>query len=311
MPLATHAQTGIPPRRIAWLVPGTRDVMSPLIETFRAQLRGLGYVEGQRDVTIDVRWTDGNAEKLSMFAAELVASKPAVIATAGSGALKVLKSLTRSVPVVFATAVEPVEQGFVESLRRPGGNITGITLSDQVPGKLAELIKETIPRAARIAVLAHDADPASGLAVKEIQRPAVALKLELRVVDVKGADGLESAFAEIGGHRPDALYVATIPLFQVLRSRLAELATKARLPLFSSRLEQTEVGGLMSYANDVHENYRRAAVLVDKILKGANPAELPVEQPDRFHLVINLKTAKALGLTIPQSILLRADRVIE
>jgi putative tryptophan/tyrosine transport system substrate-binding protein len=304
------SQSPRPLRRIGWLVSGNQEAYGPLIQSFRTRLTELGYVDG-RDIEFEFRWTDGTPEKLQELAEALVRLNPAVIVTAGSAATKVLQNATQTIPVVFATAIDPVKQKLVASLRRPGGNITGLVNNEQTQNKAAELVRESIPKASTVSILTHEADPASPLSLSAVERPLRALKLEPRNVSVRDHDDLARAFVEVAGQKPDALFVLNLSLFQVLRSNIAELAFKHRLPVFSTRTEQTVAGGLMSYSHDTHVNYRRAAALVDKILKGAKPADLPVEQPDRFKLTVNLKTARILGLTVPKSLLVRADRLIE
>ncbi|MBI3371499.1 MAG: ABC transporter substrate-binding protein [Betaproteobacteria bacterium] len=307
-PLAAKAQPPTAPRRIGWLI-SSRKQYGPMIEAFTAKMKELGSIEG-RDFVFEMRESEGRVDKLPALARELVALNPAVIVTAASAPIAALKRETTTVPIVFGTAAEVVEQGFVASFARPGGNITGVTLRGELRGKLVELIRETLPSARRIAVLEHESDAISRRASADYQRVNAMLGNQSRIVRLKGIEDLERAFEEIARARSEALIVGTMALFELHRKRIVELALKARLPVFST-MRSGEEGSLLSYSSDQTENFRRVAVLVDKVLKGAKPADLPVEQPDRFVLEINLRVAKALGIKIPRSVLIRADKVIE
>ena len=305
-----RAQTAQVPRRIGWLGSTTAQGGAALLDAFKAKLKDLGYVEG-RDIAFDLRWLDGRVEGAAALARELLALKPAVVVTGGSTPVAALKKETSTVPIVFAGTGGPVEQGFVQSLSRPGGNITGVTVRTEVNLKLLDIVRETLPKARRIALLEHAGDPHAKSSSEAFQQAATALHYELGVVQVKQAEDLGRAFAQATQRKAEAVLVPTFALFAVHAQKVAELAIQARLPLFGAFQIHAEKGALVSYNSDALENYRRAAVLVDKILKGANPGELAVEQPDRFRLLINLRTARALGITIPQALLVRADEVIE
>lgn len=304
------AQTGKAPRRIGILASGTQAGQGPFFDVFRAELKNLGYIEG-RDVSIEARWTDARFERLASLAAELVSLDPTVIVTATSAAVAALKKATASIPVVFASAIDPVEQGFVASLRRPGGNITRIILHSGIHAKIVEITREAFSTARRLAMLVHDADPVHKLQLKYFEPSAQRFKFEPVIVRVARAEEFERAFTELVERKSDVLYVPTAAMLISSRKELAERALKARLPLVSNIFDMAERGGLLSYATLLEENYRRAAALVDKILRGAKPGELPVEQPERFELVVNLKTAKAIGVTLSPVTMLRANRVIE
>ena len=247
------------------------------------------------------------------LAAELVRRKvDVIVAPAGSAALAA-KNATSSIPIVMIFPSDPVEMGLVASLRRPGGNITGTTFTPgpEIFGRQLQILKETIPRASRVAILSNPADPSFALQVREVEAAARTLHMRLQHVEARGPEQFDSAFAAMARERADALLVNGTSTFLAHRVRLAELAVKNRLPTMYSFRESVEAGGLMAYAVNMAAFVERAAVYVDKFLKGAKPADLPVEQPTKFELVINLKTAKTLGLTIPPSLLLRADRIIE
>lgn len=298
------------PKRIAWLGSGTAAGQSVLVDAFKSRLKELGLVEG-RDYIIEFRWIEAKPERVLGLARELIALKPAVIVTGGSAAVKTLKNETATIPVVFGSVGDPVEQGFVKSLSRPGANITGVTIRTEANNKLLDIVRETLPKARRIAVLEHEGEPATKIAFDGLQRAAAGSGLELGIVRVKSADDFAQAFAEAARRKSDAVLAMTFALFGAHARKIAELAVKERLPLFGGFQRNAEEGALVSYSADLRDNYRRAAVLVDKIFKGANPGELPIELPDRFSLIINLRTARALGITVPQPLLARADEVIE
>ena len=305
-PQAIQAQVGKSPR-IGILRPGSPP--DPLVDAFRQGLRELGYDEGH-SISLEYRWAEGKDERLPELAADLVRLKVDVI-VAGAGAVGAAKHATTTIPIVMPVSGDPVRDGFVTSLARPGGNITGLTtLSGELPGKWLELLKETLPRISRVAVLW---DPVgSPSQVQASEAAARALGVRLHVLKVDRANGFEPALAEARKKEAGALITLGSPFFYVHRARLVELATKHRLPtIYPQREFVMGAGGLMSYGADYHDQFRRAASYVDKILKGAKPADLPIEQPTKFEFVINLKTAKALGLTIPPSVLARADEVIE
>jgi len=311
-PLAAEAQQAGKVYRIGYLSTPTRESVEHGLQAFLRKLRELGWVEGQ-NVIIEYRWAEGNVERLPDLAAELVRRNvDVIVAPAGSAALAA-KNATSSIPIVMIFPSDPVEIGLVASLGRPGGNITGTTFTPgpEIFGKQLQILKETIPRASRVAILSNPADPSFATQVREVEATARSLRIRLQQVEARGPEEFDSAFAAMARERAEALLVTGTSTFLAHRSRLAELAVKGRLPTMYSFRENVEAGGLMAYAVNMADFVGRAAVYVDKILKGAKPADLPVEQPTKFELVINLKTGKALGLTIPQSLLLRADEVIQ
>jgi len=285
---------------------------SPMWEAFRQRLKELGYVEGQ-NIVFEYRWSAGQVERFPGFAAELLGLKVDVIVTVGNAATGALKRATATVPIVMATSGDPVGAGLVTSLAHPGGNVTGLTViaGRDMGGKQLELLKEVVPKFARVAYLFDAANPGSLLAQKELEAAARALRVGLRLTEIRNENDLEAAFTAITKERVDALLVAAGPFETVHRRRIVDLAGSSRLPAMYGARWFVDDGGLISYGVSVLDNFRRAATYVDKILKGAKPADLPIEQPTRFELVINLKTAKVLGLTVPPSLLLRADQVIE
>jgi putative ABC transport system substrate-binding protein len=300
--------------RIGYLSPNdpTRD--SSRFEPIRLALRELGYIEGQ-NIAFEYRYAEGKVDRFPELAAELVRLKVNVI-VAGGGTRLVLaaKNATKTIPIVMVgVGVDPVEAGFVESLARPGGNVTGLTtLSRELGGKRLELFKEAVPKVARVAVLYDAASPGIVLDVKEVLPVAArALGLTLQPWEVRRADDFEKVFAALSKERPDGLYMAAGRLMSENQKRIVGFALKNRLPSTYAYTEAVDDGGLMYYGADIADSYRRVAYYVDKILKGAKPADLPVEQPKKFELVINLKTAKQIGVTIPQSLLYRADKVIK
>jgi putative ABC transport system substrate-binding protein len=306
-PLAGAQPAGKHPR-IGILRPGSPP--DPLVEAFRQGLRELGYAEG-RNITIEYRWAEGLDERLPRLATDLVRLNLDVIVAAGGGSMEAARQATQVIPIVMPVTVgDPVKVGIVASLARPGGNLTGLTqLAGDLPGKWMELLREMLPRVSRVAVLWDAAgDPGQ---VRASEDAARSLGVHLHVLKVGQVSGFEPAFIE-ARKNAEGLIVSGSPLFYVQRSRLVELAAKHRLPaIYAQREFVAGSGGLMSYGADYRHQFRRAATYVDKILKGARPGDLPIEQPTKFELVINLRTAKALGLTIPQSVLLRADEVIQ
>jgi ABC-type uncharacterized transport system substrate-binding protein len=284
-------------------------------EAIRLALGALGYIEGQ-NIATEYRYAEGKQDRLPALAAELVRLKVDIIVVAAADtAIRAAKNATKTIPIVMMGAgIDPVEAGYVESLARPGGNVTGITnLSLELGGKRLELLKEAVPKLARVAVLYDPATPDGVHDVKEILPVAAgALGLTLRSWEVRAAEDFDKVVAAIGKWRPDGLYVSGGgPLMVTNRKRTVGFALKSRIPSVYGRKDAVDAGGLMSYGADVADSYRRVAVYVDKILKGAKPGDLPVEQPTKFELAINLKTAKQIGVTIPQSMLYRADRVIK
>jgi putative ABC transport system substrate-binding protein len=300
--------------RIGYLVAGDPSGESARAEAIRLALRELGHVEGQ-NIAIEYRYSHGKNDRASELAAELVHLRVDIIVVAGGDPwIRAAKNATKTIPIVMVgVGGDPVEAGLVESLARPGGNVTGITnLGPELGGKRLELLKEAVPKLARVAVLYDPASPGTAREMKELLPVAArGLGLTLQTWDVRAADGFEKVFAALSKERPDGLYVLAGPLVRANGKRIADLALKSRLPSMYAIRESVDAGGLMYYGADVADSYRRVAYFVDKILKGAKPAELPVEQPTKFELVINLKTAKRIGVTIPQSMLYRADNVIK
>ncbi|MGZ3318796.1 MAG: ABC transporter substrate-binding protein, partial [Isosphaeraceae bacterium] len=278
---------------------------------FRQGLRELGWIEGQ-NIVIEYRFADGRLDRLPALAAEVVRLKVDIIAASPTPAALAAKNATGTIPIVFTSVPDPVGLGLVASLARPGGNVTGLTYSVgfNIFGKDLELLKEAVPKARRVAVLSNPASPSQPLTMREITDAARSLGLPLLLLEARGPGDFDGAFAAMAKERVGALFVVTDPAFIPHRARLAELTTKNRLPSIFTQREDAEAGALMSYGPSLSDIYRRAATYVDKILKGAKPADLPVEQPTKFELVINLKTARAIGLTLPQSLVQRADEVI-
>jgi putative tryptophan/tyrosine transport system substrate-binding protein len=315
-PLAAEAPQPTKVHRIGSLIagfpPSEPDSRDPIVEDFRQGLRDLGYVEGQ-NIVIEYRYAEGRAEQLPDLAAELVRLKVDVIVAGGTAAIRAVQHATRTIPIVMAVAYDPVGEGLVASLARPGGNITGLSwLGAELPEKRLDLLKETVPQLSRIAVLANPANPAYEPQMNNLTGAARALGLQLQVMGVRRADELDTAFAVMSRAGADALIMLEDSLLlSGLRGRAVDLAAKHRLPAMYGWRRHVDAGGLMSYGPSMRDMQRRAAVYVDKILKGTKPADLPVEQPTKFELVINLKTAKALGLTIPPTLLFQADEVIQ
>jgi ABC-type uncharacterized transport system substrate-binding protein len=312
-PLAAQAQQAAKIPRIGYLV--TNLAASPhLREAFRQGLRDLGYVEG-RTVVIEYRDAEGKSERLPALAAELVALKLDVIFAGTTPPALAAKQATRTLPIVFASVSDPVTSGLVTSLARPGGNVTGLSiLAPELVGKCLEQLKQAVPGVSRVAVLWHPGDLGERTdkdMLKGAEVAARALGVRLQVVEARGPADFDRAFSDMTRARADALTVLTSAMLFGERRRLVDLAAKHRLPAVYPWREAVDAGGLMSYGANIADGYRRAATYVDKILKGAKPADLPVEQPTKFELVINLKAAKALGLTIPQSVLGRADELIQ
>jgi putative ABC transport system substrate-binding protein len=299
--------------RIGYLAPRDAASESTRAEAIRLALRELGYIDG-RNVAFEYRYGDGKRDRYPKLAAELVRLKVDIIVAAGGDLIAgAAKNATKTIPIVMTGGgIDPVEAGLVESLAHPGGNLTGLTnLLTQLGGKRLELLKETVPKLARVAVLYDPATPLATLSVKEVL-PAAArgLGLTIQPWEVRAADEFERVFAAQNRERPDGRYVPAGPLVNSNGKRIAGLALKSRLPSTYDNREAVDAGGLMYYGADLADSYRRVASYVDRILKGAKPADLPVQQPTKFELIINLKTAKQIGLTIPPNVLARADKVI-
>jgi putative ABC transport system substrate-binding protein len=296
--------------RIGFLGGASASSYAPRIDAFRQGLNGLGYIEG-KNIVIEYRYADGK-DRLPVLAAELVGLNVDVIVTSGPQATRPAKEATATIPIVMAFDSDPVGNGFVASLARPGGNITGLSaLSPELSGKQLELLKEIIPKLSRVAVLGNSNEPANPKTLREIELAAKAFGVQLQSLDVLGAKDIETAFRAATKRGANALLALASPVLSDHRTQIVDLALKSRLPAIYPFPDYVEAGGLMSYSANIVDLYRRATTYVDKILKGAKPADLPVEQPMKFEFVINLKAAKQIGLTIPPNVLARADRVIK
>ena len=308
IPAEAQQPTKVP--QIGYLSSDSPSTIAVRIEAFRQGLRELGNVEG-KDIVIEWRFAKGKADRLPGLATELVRLKVEVIVTSGPAATRAAKESTVTIPIVTAQDPDPVGNGLVASLARPGGNITGLsTLAPEINGKRLELLKEIVPRLSRVAVLASSTTPGNAQQLKETELAARALGVQLQFLNVRGAKDIEPAFPGASKERADAILVLQSPVFVNERTQLTELAVKSRLPAIYDRREFVDDGGLICYGTNFTDLSHRAATYVDKILKGAKPADLPVEQPTKFELIINLKAAKQIGLTIPPNVLARADKVI-
>ncbi len=297
--------------RVGFLGNSTAALEANLVEPFREGLRDFGYVEG-KNVLIEYRWAEGRYERFPGLVEELIASKVDVIVTAGTPATLAVKKTTTSVPLVMIAVGDPVGTGIIPSLSRPGGNITGLTsIAPELEGKRLELLREVIPNISHIAVLWNAVSPVQAIQEKAVQAAAQVLRMKVLSLGVRTEKEIDAALAAIVRERPGALLVLADRLFLHHRARIMDFAAQHRLPGVHAYRELVEAGGLMSFGPSYPGMHRRAAYFVDRILKGANPGDLPVERPATFDLVINLKTARALGLTIPSSVLLRASEVIQ
>ena len=312
--LCSQAEAQLPKKlpRIGYLTVASRTGSAHLTQALLQGLHELGYVEGQ-NISIEYRWADGNFERLPALAAELVGLKVDVIVAAVTQASLAAKNATRTIPIVMVAVANPVDSGLIASLARPEANITGTSvMNDEVVGKQLELLKEILPKISRVAAMWNPANPVfQKLQLRAVEATARTLNVSLQKVEARNQDEIERAFKAIAKERTRALHVLPDPVFTTHRGRIADLAVKYRLPTVSGTIESAEAGMFMSYGPNFPESYRRAATYVDKILKGAKPADIPVERPTKFELVVNLKTAKQIGLTIPQSVLYRADKVIQ
>jgi putative ABC transport system substrate-binding protein len=296
--------------RVGYLSAGTAVTGSRRIEAFRQGLHALGYVEG-KNITIEYRNAAGKLDHAARNAVELVRLKVDVIVTAGPTDTRAAKEATNTIPIVMAQDTDPVGNGFIASLARPGRNITGLSrLAPELTGKQLELLKETVPKLARVAVLGNSTEPGNATSLREMEQAASAFGVKLHYLDVLTAKDLETSFQTARKEHDDAVLVLGGPIL-TQRKQIADLALTSRIPAIYDRGEFADAGGLMSYGVSIPDLDRRAATYVDKILKGAKPGDLPVEQPTKFELVINLKTAKQIGLAIPPNVLARADRVIK
>ena len=297
--------------RIGYLGTASASANLVRIEAFRQGLRELGYVEG-KSIVIEYRWAEGKLDRIPALAAELVRLKVDIIVASGTTSTRAAKEATVTIPIVMGFNNDPVGNGFVTSLAHPGGNITGLsTLAPEISGKQLELLKEIVPKLSRVAVLGSSTTPGNAQARREIELAAGALKVQLQYLDVLATKDIETAFRAASNGRADAVVVLQSFVVLPQRKQIADLAVKNRLPAIYYSIEYVEDGGLMTYSVSVTDLSRRAATYVDKILKGAKPADLPVEQPTKFELVINLKAAKQIGLTIPPNVLARADKIIK
>ena len=312
LPLAIEAQQtgGVP--RIGYLVVNRAEVSQGPLAAFRQGLRERGWVEGQ-NIVIEVRYAEGHVDQLPPLVAELIRLKVDIIVTTSSSTTWAAKDATKSIPIVMGVSADALGEGLVTSLAHPGGNITGMTylIGPEIAGKHLELLMAVAPAASRLAVLANPANRSHANLTRELKAAARTFGVQLNVFDAGSPDQIDSAFAAMTRERAAALLVLTDSVFVGQRRRIADLAARNRLPAMYYQREFVDAGGLISYGASLSDIYRHAATHVDKILKGAKPGDLPIEQPTNFQLVINLKTAKALGMTIPQSVLARADEVIQ
>jgi putative ABC transport system substrate-binding protein len=307
---STEAQQPTKIPRIGYLATAPASAITARVKAFRQGLRELGYVEG-KNIVIEQRYAEDKLDRLSALAAELVSLKVDIIVTGGPSPTRAAKEATTTIPIVMTQVGDPVANGFVASLARPGGNITGLsTLAPEIGGKRLELLKETIPKLSRVAVFGTSTNPETAQSLEEVDLAARALKVKLQYLDVLSPKDIETAFRAAVKGRAEAVLVLNSSVFSSHRLQIAELAAKSRLPGIYNQTNFVEAGGLMSYGVNRNDLDRRAATYVDKILKGAKPADLPVEQPTKFEFIINLKAAKQIGLTIPPNVLARADRVI-
>ncbi len=297
--------------RIGYLSAPSRESVGHTVDAFVRKLQQLGWIEGQ-NLVIEYRWAEGEVERLPALAAELVRSNVDVIVAPAGSAVLAAKNATTTIPIVMIFPNDPVQLGFVASLARPGGNITGTTFTagQEIFGKQVQILKEAVPQASRLAILTNPSDPESANVVPEVEATTRSLAMRPQRIAARNPEEFEAAFASMGRERADALLVLGGSTFLVNRIKVAQLAVKARLPAMYSFRENVEAGGLMAYAVNMTDFVGRAAIYVDKILKGAKPADLPIERPTKFELVINLKAAGAVGLTIPPALLLRADDLI-
>ena len=296
--------------RIGFLSGVSPSVISARLDAFRQGLRELGYVEG-KNIVIEWRYAEGKLDRLPAFAAEVVRLKVDVIVTTGPSTTRSAKQATATIPIVMAFDDDPVGNGFAASLARPGGNITGLsTLSSEISGKQLELLREIAPKLSRVAVLGNASRPGIPQALREINLAADAFGVQIQYLEVPGPKDIETAFQAASKERADAVLVLSGTILYSQRRQVADLAVKSRLPAIYPRPEFVEDGGLVFYGVSITDLFRRAATYVDKVLKGAKPADLPIEQPKKFEFIINLKAAQQIGLTIPPNVLARADRVI-
>jgi putative ABC transport system substrate-binding protein len=309
-PIATSAQEGKKLPRLGFLTAGSASTIAARIDALRLGLRELGYIE-DKTILIEWRFAEGKVERIPALVAELVRLKVDALVSAGSSVTGPFKEATKTIPIVMTQDTDPVGNGFVATLARPGGNITGLSsYSAELNGKRVEILKEIVPRLSRLALIGQSTYPGNAQAIRETEVAAAAFKVVVQYLDVLGSKDIETAFREATKGRADGILVLQNNILNSHRPQVADLATKTRLPAMYYAPEFLNSGGMISYAASINDLYRRSAAYVDKILKGAKPADLPVEQPTKFEFIINLKAAKQIGLTIPPNVLTRADRVI-
>ena len=308
-PVGVHAQHKIP--RIGFMGNSTAALETNLVDAFRAGLRELGYEEG-RNIAIEYRWAEGNYDRFPMLAAELIATKVDAIVTAGTPAALAVKSATTTVPLVMVAVGDPIGTGLVSSLARPGGNLTGLSsIAPDLEGKRLQLLREVVPALSHVAMFVNSLNPFHVSSMKQARAAAQAMGIKLQLHDIRKSEDLDDAFAAIRKERPDALLILADRVFLHNRQRMMDFTNEQRLPNVNAYKELVEVGGLMSYGPSYEDMHKRAAIYVDKILKGTKPADLPIEQPSKFTFIVNLKAAKALGVIVPSQLLGLADQLIE
>jgi putative ABC transport system substrate-binding protein len=307
----THAQQPVKVPRVGLLLQGTSASLMTRLEGLQQGLRERGYVEG-KNITLEQRFDNDREERLPALAADLIRLRVDIIVAAATPAVMAAKQATGTIPIIIVHSADPVALGLVTSLARPGGNVTGLSSSSpDYSGKQLELLKEAVPKLSRIAILWNAANPGTAIAFREMQDVVRALKLPLQSLEVRRSEDFAPAFKKVAKQRGMGLVTLLDPLIVSQRARIVELASESRLPAIYPTKEFVEAGGLMAYGADLTDSYRRTTIFMDKILKGAKPADLPVEQPTKFTFAVNLKTAKQIGLTIPPNVLARADRVIK
>ena len=308
-PVALHAQPKIP--RIGFMGNSTAELEANLVNSFREGLHEFGYRE-DRNIVIEYRWADGKYERFPALVADLLAAKVDVIVTAGTPAALAVKKATTTVPLVMVAVGDPVGTGLVSSLARPGGNLTGLSsIAPDLEGKRLDLLREVVPTLSHVAVFFNSLNPFHVVSMRQAHAAAQTMGIKLQQHDIRTSEDLDGAFAAIRKERPDALLILADRVFLHNRQRMMDFTEEQRLPTVNAYKELVEAGGLMSYGPSYEDMHKRAAIYVDKILKGAKPAELPIEQPSKFNFIINLKAAKRLGVTVPPALLTLADKVIE